>query len=446
VTRVLVLVDGEHYPPVVRAAIAARPGVVGAALLGGIEKLSSPPDYGVPHVTGETPAAAVLAAIDRFAPDEVHDLADEPVLDARQRLRVAAMVLTRGLPYVGSDFRFAPPPRPVLAARPSVAVIGSGKRAGKTAVTTELARLLKDDGAPPVIVTMGRGGPPEPELIDPATADLSAAGLVAFAERGRHAASDHLEDALGAGVVTIGTRRCGGGLAGAPADDTFGAGVELANSVAAHTLLFEGSGTAIPPVDADATIYVVDANADFELVTGYLGLYRVLLADLIVVTMAEQPLVDSQFGSTVGLEAKVRELAAGVGPAKAVVRTVFRPVPLTPVSGRRVFFATTAAGPATEVMATHLAREHGAEVVGHSNQLGNRRALAADLERMGAAEILVVELKASAIDLAARTALERGMEVVFYRNEVVTVGGDGTFEELARTTVQSAVERHRQHR
>ncbi|HZN12952.1 MAG TPA: hypothetical protein VFB78_01690 [Acidimicrobiales bacterium] len=440
-TRVLVLIDGEHYPPVVRAAIEQRPGVVGAALLGGGEKLSGDADFGVPVETGSTPTAALVAALERFRPEEVHDLADEPVLDARQRLRMAAIVLARGLPYIGSDFRIDPPPRPVVAARPTVAVIGSGKRTGKTAVTTQLARLLKAEGAPPVIVTMGRGGPPEPELVDPAATDLSAAGLVALAERGRHAASDHLEDALAAGVITVGTRRCGGGLVGTPADDTFAAGVALANRVAEHAILLEGSGTAIPPVHADATIYVVSADTDFELVTGYLGLYRVLLADLIVVTMVEQPLADS----AIGFEEKVRELAAGVHPAKAVVRTVFRPVPLTPVSGRPIFFATTAGGTATQLMAAHMEREHGAEVVGYSNHLGNRRALVADLGRMERAEVLVVELKASAIDLAARTALERGIEVVFYRNEVVTAGGDGSFDDLVRNTVQTATERHRLH-
>ncbi len=33
---------------------------------------------------------------------------------------------------------------------------------------------------------------------------------------GQHAASDYLEDALTTGVTTIGARRAGGGLAGAP--------------------------------------------------------------------------------------------------------------------------------------------------------------------------------------------------------------------------------------
>ena len=50
--RVLALVDGEHYPPVVRAALeqaaASDAEVVAALLLGGTEKLDGDPDYGVP--------------------------------------------------------------------------------------------------------------------------------------------------------------------------------------------------------------------------------------------------------------------------------------------------------------------------------------------------------------------------------------------------------------
>jgi len=49
--RTLALVDGEHYPPVVRAALehaGLEDEVVAALLVGGHEKLSGEPDYGVP--------------------------------------------------------------------------------------------------------------------------------------------------------------------------------------------------------------------------------------------------------------------------------------------------------------------------------------------------------------------------------------------------------------
>jgi cyclic 2,3-diphosphoglycerate synthase len=456
--RTLVLVDGEHYPPVVRAAIDELPSripgaeVVGAVLLGGGEKLAAglPPDLGLglAVVTGDGPGAALDAALRRFAPDLVVDLSDEPVLDARQRLGLAARVLVAGVPYVGADFRLDPPPRPRLATKPSVAVIGTGKRTGKTAVSASLARLLAGQGTPPVVVAMGRGGPAEPEVVDPATFDLSPAGLVALAASGRHAASDHLEDALVAGVPTVGTRRCGGGLAGAPFASTFPAGVAVANGRSESLLVLEGSGAALPPVHADATICVMPASVDPELVTGYLGAYRLLLSDLIVVTMVEPSLAELGDGAPTGtssassgsrfLEESVRTLVPGV----RVVHTVFRPFPLEPISGRRVFYVTTAPGSASRVLVDHLEQRHGCTVVGVSHHLARRPELAADLAKAPDADVLLVELKAAAVDLAAKTALERGMNITFCDNRVISTGGDGTFDDLALAVAGLAVERY----
>ena len=194
--RTLVLVDGEHYPPVVRAAIGELSGVVGAVLLGGSEKLPAGgvPELGVPVVSGETPDAALEEGLRRFQPDLVVDLSDEPVVDGRMRLRLAARTLAAGAPYQGADFRFEPPPRPPLATKPSTAVIGTGKRTGKTAVSAQLARVLVGNGRTPVIVAMGRGGPADPEVVDPATFDLSPKALLALADSGRHAASDRVQD------------------------------------------------------------------------------------------------------------------------------------------------------------------------------------------------------------------------------------------------------------
>jgi cyclic 2,3-diphosphoglycerate synthetase len=434
-------VDGEHYPPVVRAAIehiASRTPdcvVVGAALLGGREKLALDGsfDVGVPLVGGPTPEDAMAAAMARFAPELVIDLSDQPVVDLRVRMQLVTAALLHGVPYQGADFRFDPPPRPRLATKPSIAVIGTGKRTGKTAVSAHLARLLAARGTPPVIVAMGRGGPAEAELVDPATFDLSVKGLVALAQSGRHAASDHLEDALTTGVVTIGTRRCGGGLAGAPADSTFADGVGLANARHESLMLLEGSGQAIPPVHADATVCVVPAGAARAVRDG-LGPYRILLSDLVVITMAEA-FADSD-------AAEVVDSVRGVAPGARVTCTVLRPFPLEPISGRTVFYVTTAPASAISLMTGHLEREHGCTIVGTSHHLAHRPRLAEDLKRAGAAEVLLVELKAAAVDLAARSALEQGLEVIFCDNRVVSRGGDASFDELVLATAELAIERH----
>ena len=443
--RILALVDGEHYPAVVAAALARLPlrfpgsAVGGAAMLGGTEKVgATPADLGVPVVTGATAEDALRAGLEAFGPDVVFDLSDEPVLDNRARLRLAARALAAGVHYAGADFGFAPPPRPRLATKPSIAVIGTGKRTGKTAVSAHLARILRERGTPPVVVAMGRGGPPEPELVDPETSDLTPAGLLALARSGRHAASDHLEDAVMSGVATVGTRRCGGGLAGAPADDTFAAGVALANGRPESLVQFEGSGQCIPPAHADATVLVVPFTADPDLVTGHLGGYRILLADLIVVTIGATSLAASSLRAS--FEGDVGRLVQGVSEPR-IARVILRPTPLAPIAGRRVFYATTAPPSARAHLAAHLEQRHEARVVGSSHNLANRPLLEADLEGSRDAEVLVVELKAAAVDVAVRLAFDRGMDVVFCDNQVETISGDASFEELGLAVADLAVQR-----
>ncbi len=152
--------------------------------------------------------------------------------------------------------------------------------------------------------------------------------------------------------------------------------------------------------------------------------------------MAEPSFVDSGAGV---LEKCVRGLAPGV----RVVHTVFRPFPLEPISGRRVFFVTTAPASALDLMVEHLENEHGGEVSGASTRLADRQALAADLEAMPDADVLLVELKAAAVDIAVKAALERRLEIVFCDNRVASVGGDGAFDEVVLATADEAVERFR---
>ena len=136
----LALIDGEHYPDVVRDALAELPyTVLGAVLLGGTEKIQGDEEYGVALHSG------LEEGLERTGAEIVVDLSDEPVLDARQRLRLASRALASGRPYVGADFRF----EPVAFAPfdlPSLAVVGSGKRVGKTAVAGHLARLFSGTG------------------------------------------------------------------------------------------------------------------------------------------------------------------------------------------------------------------------------------------------------------------------------------------------------------
>jgi cyclic 2,3-diphosphoglycerate synthetase len=432
--RAVVLVDGEHYPPVIRAALQslAEQGTtaVAALFLGGTEKVverGTDVDLGVPaewvaSSGGPAPDIAVAGAdltrlVAEHRPDVVVDLSDEPVLDARHRLQLASHVLLAGVTYEGADFVLTPPARPRLTRRPTIAVIGTGKRTGKTAVAGEMARCLRAGGREPVIVAMGRGGPSEPVIVR-AGARLDPETLLAVADAGGHAASDFYEDAVTSGAATVGARRCGGGLAGAVGYSNVAAAVRAAESLPGDLLLVEGSGSAVPPVHADATVLVVPADCDPELVRGYLGSYRVLLADLIVVTMCESPR-----GVPKKVDA-VTEALRSISRRSPVLRTVLRPVPLEPVGGDRVFFATTAPATVGASLVDALEERHGCEVVATSHRLADRPALISDLAAAPPFDLLLVELKAAAIDVAVRSAARAGARVVFCDNRPIIVGAN----------------------
>jgi cyclic 2,3-diphosphoglycerate synthetase len=427
--RALVLVDGEHYPPVVRAAIAAAgrdDHVVAALLLGGTEKLRSEPDYGLPlEHAGTDMGAAMVAAARKHAAERVIDLSDEPVLSERARFRLINGALAAGLSYRGADFEFWPPPR-ARAGVPAIAVIGTGKRIGKTAVCGHLARLLGERHRL-VLVAMGRGGPEQPELVDGAVSPPSLDDLLERSRAGQHAASDFLEDAALARVTSVGARRCGSGMAGAPFLSNVEQAVALARGRDPELLLLEGSGAALPPVAADRTILVTSATRPAEYLTAGMGPYRVLMADVVVVTMSEPPLADA--GQVAAVRAAVRDLK----PEATVIAAVLRPHPVEPIAGERVALFTTAAGPIHSRLRSFLADEHGAEVTAVVGSLGDRAALGADLDSPGvrAAPTYLVEIKAAAIDVVAETARERGARVVFCDNRPRSLPGEPDLDAVA---------------
>ena len=383
---VIALIDGEHHPTAVRDALNGL-DLAGVVFCGGEEKLaggSLDELYGHPVETEPEQALRRLAP----AAEAVVDLADEPVLPPSAKLRLAALALHLGLRFEAPGLVLEPPGyAPVAFDGPKLAVIGTGKRTGKTAVAGHWASLLADRD--PVMVCMGRGGPAEPVV---ATADTDLADLVAVVEQGGHGASDYLEDAVLAGVRTVGCRRVGGGLTGAPWASNVPAGAALAAAQpAVGALIFEGSGSCIPPVEVDRTVCVIGPGEPEPMAE-----YALLRAQLL---LAHED---------------------AVAPAGAMRFTLW-PEPAEPLpDGARVALFTTGA-PACD----------GVEPLVASTNLARRSALADDLERAAAAgcDLYLTELKAAAIDTVARHAAERGARVVFVRNR--PVGVDDALMELA---------------
>jgi cyclic 2,3-diphosphoglycerate synthetase len=436
--RALFLIDGEHYPPVVLDAMQSVEQTldaegVAAAFLGGTEKIREGTDYGVPLVEGKDPASAVQKALSEYEVDVVVDLSDEPVIGYRERMKIASLALYAGARYLGSDFELKPPDLRPVSTKPSMAVIGTGKRVGKTAVSGYLARLLAGEGFEPGVVSMGRGGPRLPEVIEGHKMEVGSEYLLEALERGAHAASDYYETAALSRVITVGCRRCGGGLAGEPFVSNVPEGAEIANGLDTRVTLFDGSGAAMPPVQVQRRVLVAGANQDPEYIVGYLGTYRLLLSDLVLLTMSEEPMADSE---------KVRGLVAAIGklrPDLDVIPTVFRPRPVGKVDGLRVGYVSTAPPAVLDTLSRHLEKNYGCRVVAASGNLSDRKRLGADLEEMSGVEAYLTEIKAAAVDVVTRRGAAEGRPVFYCDNDPVGEDLDPALLGLAREAVANRV-------
>jgi cyclic 2,3-diphosphoglycerate synthase len=211
--------------------------------------------------------------------------------------------------------------------------------------------------------------------------------------------------------------------------------VAAARALDPDLVLLEGSGAALPPVAADRTVLVTSAARPAEsLVTG-MGPYRILVSDMLVVTMCEPPLASPQDVED------VRAAVASVRPDLPVVTTVFRPAPAEPVAGDRVALFTTAPAAVHPALRAALEEEHGAEVVAVCGALSDRAALRVDLERpeIAAAGTYLTEIKAAAIDVVAEAAEARGARVVFCDNRPQAAPGSPDLDDALRGLADEAV-------
>lgn len=141
---------------------------------------------------------------------------------------------------------------------------------------------------------MGRGGPEEPEIVRGDQIQITPQFLMEQSDKGIHAASDHWEDALMSRILTIGCRRCGGGMVGNVFITNMKKGAMMANEVEADFVIMEGSGAAIPPIVTDKHIVLVGANQPMINIEKFFGPFRIEMADLVIITMCEMPMASPE--------------------------------------------------------------------------------------------------------------------------------------------------------
>ncbi len=449
--RMVCLVDGEHYFPVTKSALDMLDSlehneVVAVVFIGGTEKLRDSSEEGIAKQLGrpvhfgedhyKIPYQKIAEVVEEYNADVVMDLSDEPIVDYSIRFNIATVVLSMGIPYEGPDFKFYPITEHNVLEKPSVKILGTGKRIGKTAVSAYAARLIHKKNYNPCVVAMGRGGPQEPEIVHGDKIKITPEYLMEQSDKGVHAASDHWEDALMSRILTIGCRRCGGGMVGDVFITNMKKGAELANEVDSDFVIMEGSGAAIPPIKTDKHIVLVGANQPIINIEKFFGPFRIKLADLVVITMCEEPMASIEKVNLIEENIKV------INPDATVISTVFRPKPLGDIKNKNVLFATTAPYSIQSVLIEHLEDFYGCKIVGTTPHLSNRPLLQKDIEKyIDTADVMLTELKAAAVDVATKDALEAGLEVIYCDNiPIVTDGNNEKLKSAIINIVDGAIE------
>jgi len=453
--KMVCLVDGEHYLPVNKSALDILDSmehneVVAVVFIGGTEKLriDSPEEIeeklGRPVYFGDDhhkiPYELIAQVLEDHEADVVMDLSDEPVVDYSKRFKIATVVLEKGLPYEGPDFKFYPITEHDVLKKPSLKILGTGKRIGKTAISAYAARHIHKNHYNPCVVAMGRGGPEEPELVRGDQIEITPQYLMEQSDKGVHAASDHWEDALMSRILTIGCRRCGGGMVGDVFITNMKRGAELANKVDADFVIMEGSGAAIPPIKTNRHIVLVGANQPIINIERFFGPFRIKLADLVILTMCEEPMASQKKVK------QIEEFIRDLNPQARIISTVFRPKPLEDIQGRKVLFATTAPDSIKDVLIGHLEDRFGCKVVGTTPHLSNRPLLQKDIDRyLDQADTMLTELKAAAVDVATKDALEAGLEVVYCDNIPHVIRDEDDLPQALISVVDSAIKDFQDH-
>ncbi len=381
--KLAALIDGEHYPQINLDAINLlkkyfKGEFVGIIFLGGTEKLIDDDlekFYGYKVEKIFDLDRDFLAALDNLKPDILYDLSDEPVVNHQIRMKIASFCFLRQCSYMGSDFYFEYEPKIITVSKPSLLIIGTGKRIGKTAVSTFVAKEISSSKKV-CIVAMGRGGPKKPQIIKAEKVKITPEFLLSLARRGMHASSDYIEDALFAQIDTIGCRRCAGGFGGKFFLSNIREGVKLVQRLENDFIIVEGSGASIPPIKTDYKICVVSAAQSWESIVGYLGIYRIVQADIVFITMCEEPLADNE-----SIDVLVKNILKIKSDAK-IIKSIFRPEPLYSVKNKKVYLVLTASSLVQDKIKDYFEKTFNCKVVGVSFNLSDRKKLKEDLNKI----------------------------------------------------------------
>lgn len=195
--------------------------------------------------------------------------------------------------------------------------------------------------------------------------------------------------------------------------DVVDKGVEFVESFFYDLIIFEGSGVMFLVYRIDVYIFIIGGRQKMDFLWGYFGFFRIVLVDLIIVIMLDE----INFEKRVEIRKIVEEINLKVDFYFMVFCLRF----LGNILGKKFGFVMIFQSVLFKV------REYfegfGVEVVVILGNFLNRLKLREDLEKFRGIDVVVVEFKVVVVDVVIKWVLERGIEVIYFDNELVNIDG-----------------------
>ncbi|MFZ3106145.1 MAG: hypothetical protein WA105_02040, partial [Candidatus Hydromicrobium sp.] len=150
---------------------------------------------------------------------------------------------------------------------------------------------------------------------------------------------------------------------------------------------------------------------------------RILSSDMTIITMCEEPLADRDKINF--LEREIKK----INPKARIIKTVFRPEPLSDISGKKVFVAMTASKIIEPIIRDYIENNFNCSVIKMSFNLGNREELRKDLEKSKDYDTILTELKAASVDVLTDYAFKHKKEIIYMNNIPIVIGGNKLLEK-----------------
>ena len=135
-----------------------------------------------------------------------------------------------------------------------------------------------------------------------------------------------------------------------------------------------------------------------------------MCADLIFITMCEEPMADKE---KIGfLEKEIKK----INPDAKIVKSIFRPKPLSDIKGRKIIVVMTAKNENASKIKNYIEQEHDCRVVKISFNLADRKKLKNELEQYRNYDSILTELKAAAVDTVTDFAFSNKKDIFYMSN------------------------------